>query len=89
MLHNKRLVTGFYFSKCDASYCNIVKYHISEPGGSRGEKAVDAILVALVFVMGLTGLIIIGMIITLYFYSHDALGLGHSRRIRSLRYPKH
>jgi hypothetical protein len=31
------------------------------------------------------GLIIVGMMVTLYFYAHDALGLGRSRRIRSLR----
>ncbi len=44
----------------------------------------DTILVALAFVVGLTGLIIVGMMVTLYFYSHDALGLGRSRRIRGL-----
>ena len=45
----------------------------------------DTILIALAFVGGLTGLIIVGMMVTLYFYSHDALGLGRSRRIRGLR----
>ncbi len=44
----------------------------------------DTILVALAFIVGLTGLIIVGMMVTLYFYSHDALGLGRSRRIRGL-----
>jgi hypothetical protein len=45
----------------------------------------DAMLIALAFVGGLTGLIIVGMLVTLYFYSHDALGLSRSRRIRGLR----
>jgi hypothetical protein len=45
----------------------------------------DTILIALAFVGGLTGLIIVGMMVTLYFYSHDALGQGRSRRIRGLR----
>jgi hypothetical protein len=49
------------------------------------EKAVDAILIALAFVVGLTGLIIVGMKVTLYFYSHDALGWGRSRGVRGLR----
>jgi hypothetical protein len=45
----------------------------------------DTILIALAFVGGLTGLIIVGMIVTLYFYSHDALGLGSSSGTRGLR----
>ena len=45
----------------------------------------DTILIALAFVGGLTGLIIVGMIVTLYFYSHGALGLGRSRNVRGLR----
>ena len=45
----------------------------------------DTILVALAFVVGLMGLIIVGMMVTLYFYTHDALGLGRSRRLRGLR----
>jgi hypothetical protein len=45
----------------------------------------DTILIALAFVGGLTGLIILGMIVTLYFYSHGALGLGRSRNVRGLR----
>jgi hypothetical protein len=45
----------------------------------------DTILIALAFVGGLTGMIIVGMIVTLYFYAHDALRLGHSRGVQSLR----
>ncbi len=45
----------------------------------------DTILIALAFVGGLTGLIIVGMIVTLYFYSHDALGLDSSSGPRGLR----
>lgn len=44
----------------------------------------DTMLIALAFVGGLTGLIIVGMLVTLYFYSHDAIGLGRSRRMRGL-----
>jgi hypothetical protein len=45
----------------------------------------DTILIALAFVGGLTGLIIVGMMVTMYFYSHDALGLYRSRGVRGLR----
>jgi heme A synthase len=45
----------------------------------------DIILIALAFIGGLTGLIIVGMIITMYFYSHDALGPGYSRGAHGLR----
>ena len=45
----------------------------------------DTILIALAFVVGLMGLIIVGMRVTLYFYSHEALGLGRSRSVRGLR----
>jgi hypothetical protein len=45
----------------------------------------DTILIALAFVGGLTGLIIVGMLVTMYFYSHDALGLSRSRGVHSLR----
>jgi hypothetical protein len=39
----------------------------------------DTILIALAFVGGFTGIIIVGMIIAMYFYSHDALRHGRSR----------
>jgi heme A synthase len=42
------------------------------------------ILIALAFVGGFTGLITAGMLVTMYFYSHDALGLCRSRGVRSL-----
>jgi hypothetical protein len=45
----------------------------------------DTILIALAFVGGLTGMIIVGMIVTLYFYAHDALRLSRSRGVQSLR----
>jgi hypothetical protein len=45
----------------------------------------DNILIALAFVGGLTGLIIVGMMVTMYFYSHDALGLCRSRGVRGPR----
>ena len=44
----------------------------------------DNILIALAFVGGLTGLIIVGMMVTMYFYSRDALGPGHSRKAHDL-----
>lgn len=45
----------------------------------------DTILIALTFIVGLTGLIIVGMRVTLYFYSHEALGLGRSSSLHGLR----
>ena len=45
----------------------------------------DTMLIALAFVGGLTGLIIVGMLVTMYFYSHDAVGISRSRGVRSLR----
>ena len=45
----------------------------------------DIMLIALAFVGGLTGLVTVGMLVTMYFYSHDALRLRHSRRVRRLR----
>ncbi len=45
----------------------------------------DTILIALAFVAGLAGLIIVGMRVTMYFYSHEALGLDRSRSVRGLR----
>ena len=44
----------------------------------------DNILIALAFVGGLTGLIIVGMMVTMYFYSRDALGPGRSRKVHDL-----
>ena len=44
----------------------------------------DNILIALAFVGGLTGLIIVGMMVTMYFYSRDALGPGRSRKAHDL-----
>ncbi len=45
----------------------------------------DIMLIALAFVGGLAGLITVGMLVTMYFYSHDALGFRCSRGVRSLR----
>ena len=44
----------------------------------------DTMLIALAFVGGLTGLIIVGMIVTLYFYSHGALRIRRTRGARGL-----
>jgi hypothetical protein len=44
----------------------------------------DTILIALAFVGGLIGLIIVGMMITMYFYSHDALWHSHLKGTNSL-----
>jgi tetrahydromethanopterin S-methyltransferase subunit D len=41
-------------------------------------------LLALAFVAGLLGLVIVGMKGSLYFYSHDGFGLTRSRRARGL-----
>ena len=45
----------------------------------------DIILIALAFVGGPTALITVGMLVTMYFYSHDALELRRSSGVRSLR----
>ena len=45
----------------------------------------DTILIALAFLGGLAGLIIVGMMVTLYFYTHGALGFGHFRGANGLR----
>ena len=45
----------------------------------------DTILIALAFVGMLTGLIIVGMMITMYFYSHDALWKGNLEGAHGLR----
>ena len=45
----------------------------------------DTILIALAFVGGLTVFIIVGMMVTLYFYTHDALGQDRSRVVHLKR----
>jgi len=45
----------------------------------------DTILIALAFVGGLAVLIIVGMMVTLYFYTHGALGFGRFRGANGLR----
>jgi hypothetical protein len=45
----------------------------------------DTILIALAFVGGLAGLIIVGMMVTMYFYTHGALGLSRFRGANGLR----
>jgi tetrahydromethanopterin S-methyltransferase subunit D len=59
--------------------------HISGPGGLRGEKAMETFLLALAFVGGLMGLVIVGMIGALYFYTHHALRSANSRRRSALQ----
>lgn len=44
----------------------------------------NTILVALVFVVGLAGLVFVGMMITMYFYTHGALGLTRFREASRL-----
>jgi hypothetical protein len=45
----------------------------------------NTILIALAFVGGLAGLVLAGMMVTLYFYTHGALGLTHFRGAHGLR----
>jgi hypothetical protein len=45
----------------------------------------DTILIALAFLGVLAGLIIVGMMITMYFYTHEALGFPRFRRANGLR----
>jgi hypothetical protein len=45
----------------------------------------ETILIALAFVGGLIGLISVGMIVTMYFYTHGALGLSRFRGANGLR----
>ncbi len=45
----------------------------------------ETILVALAFVSVLAGLVLVGMIGTLYFYTHGALGFRHFRGAKGLR----
>src|SRR5260221_7176952 len=54
-------------------------------GHPEGEKAMETILLILAFVGGITGLIIVGTRINLYFYSNGAIGVARSSHIRGLR----
>jgi len=45
----------------------------------------NTILIALAFVGGLVGLIIVGMMVTMYFYTHGALGLTRFRGAKGLQ----
>ena len=45
----------------------------------------DTILIALAFVGGLVGLILVGMMVTMYFYTHGALGLTRFRGAKGLQ----
>ena len=45
----------------------------------------DTILIALAFVGGLAGLVFVGMMVTMYFYTHGALGLTRFRAANGLR----
>jgi hypothetical protein len=45
----------------------------------------NTILVALVFVVGLAGLVFVGMMVTMYFYIRGALGLTRFRGANRLR----
>jgi len=60
--------------------------HRYGPDGQRG-KAMEPIqiLLALAFMGGITGLIILGMRRSLYFYSRGVIGLSGSTRINALR----
>ncbi len=54
-------------------------------GRPEGEKAMATILLALAFVGGITGLIIVGTRINLYFYSNGAIGVARFRHVRDPR----
>ena len=43
------------------------------------------LLIALAFVVGLVGLVLVGMKVTMYFYTHGALGLTRFREVSGLR----
>ena len=45
----------------------------------------DTTLIALAFVGGLVGLILVGMMVTMYFYTHGALGLTRFRGAKGLQ----
>ncbi|MGZ3630194.1 MAG: hypothetical protein ACXVDN_21345, partial [Ktedonobacteraceae bacterium] len=49
------------------------------------EKAVETILVALAYVGLLAVLVLVGMLGTLYFYIHGALGINRFREVKGLR----
>jgi len=54
-------------------------------GHPEGEKAMETILLILAFVGGITGLIIVGTRINLYFYSNGAIGVARSSHVRGPR----
>ena len=45
----------------------------------------NTILIALAFVGGLAGLVLVGMMVTMYFYTHGALGLTRFRGAKGLQ----
>ena len=45
----------------------------------------NTILIALAFVGGLVGLILVGMMVTMYFYTHGALGLPRFKGAKGLQ----
>ena len=45
----------------------------------------NTILIALAYVGGLVGLILVGMMVTMYFYTHGALGLTRFRGAKGLQ----
>ena len=44
----------------------------------------NTILIALAFIGGLAGLVLVGMMVTMYFYTHDALGRTRFRGAKGL-----
>jgi hypothetical protein len=60
--------------------------HIYGPDDPKGKKAMEPIqiLLALAFMGGITGLIIVGMRRSLYFYSRGVIGLSGSAGINDL-----
>ena len=59
--------------------------HVSGQATQKGKKAMATILLALAFVGGIMGLILVGTRINLYFYSNGATGVARSRHVRGLR----
>jgi len=45
----------------------------------------NTILIALAYVGGLVGLLLVGMMVTMYFYTHGALGLTRFRGAKGLQ----
>ena len=45
----------------------------------------NTILIALAFVGGLAGLVLVGMMVTMYFYTHGALGLPRFKGAKGLQ----